>query len=167
MEQWFQFVKLYEFYILASFLLLIVIVFIISMIILARLSKLEKKYAKFMKGMDGKSLEEVVLRHIDNMENVSLKAKELEEEMDRLDNRLKLCIQKVGIVRFNAFDDVGSDLSFSIALLDHNDDGVVITSIYGRNDCTTYAKPIERGNSRYTLSAEELLAIERAIKKVR
>ncbi|NLC77511.1 MAG: DUF4446 family protein, partial [Clostridia bacterium] len=66
------------------------------------------------------------------------------------------------MVRYNAFTGLGSDQSFSLALLDSRDDGVVITSIYGREDSRFYAKPVKGGRSRYRLTDEELLALDRA-----
>ena len=72
-------------------------------------------------------------------------------------------MQKTSMVRYKAFADVGSDLSFSIALLDGNDNGAILTSIYGRNESTTYAKPIDKGMSRYDLSEEEKKVLEQAI----
>lgn len=75
---------------------------------------------------------------------------------------IRNCVQKVGIVRFNAFDDIGSNLSFSAALLDAKGDGIVITSIYGRDESRTYAKPLIQFDSPYPLSEEELEAISQA-----
>jgi len=72
-------------------------------------------------------------------------------------------VQKVGVVRFNPFKDIGGDQSFSIALLDEEDNGLVITSLYGREGNRVYAKPIEGGQSKYQLSDEEKEAISRAI----
>lgn len=73
------------------------------------------------------------------------------------------CIQKVGIVRYNAFSDTGSDLCFALALLDFEDNGIVLNGIYSRdNTTTTYAKPIEKGKSTYVLAKEEVEAIEKA-----
>lgn len=73
-------------------------------------------------------------------------------------------LQKIGIVRFNPFKEIGGDQSFSIAILDKNNDGVVITSHYGQALNRVYAKPIHRGQSKYQLSQEEKRAIEKAIK---
>jgi hypothetical protein len=89
--------------------------------------------------------------------------KNIEAAYGSIDARLKSSIQKVSVVRYRAFDDVGSDLSFSIALLDEKNDGAVITGIYGRNECTTFAKPIENGISKYDLSDEEKQSIKNAI----
>ena len=74
------------------------------------------------------------------------------------------CIQKVGIVRYNAFKDTGSDLSFALALLDENNDGVVLNGIYSREMSNIYAKPVKNGKSSYTISEEEQQAINDAIK---
>ena len=76
-------------------------------------------------------------------------------------------MQKVAIVRYKAFEDVGSDLSFSIAILDGEDNGIILTGIYGRQESTTYAKPIDRGISRYDLSEEEITVLNNAINKNR
>ena len=75
------------------------------------------------------------------------------------------CIQKIGIVRYSAFKDTGSDLSFALALLDENNDGVVLNGIYSREMSNIYAKPIQNGKSTYTVSEEETQAISKAIGK--
>ena len=80
-------------------------------------------------------------------------------ETDRLKAQLQTCIQRVGMVRFNAFDDTGSDLSFSLALLDERGNGLVVSSLYGRNESRIYAKPVLNRQSTYALSAEEQKAI--------
>jgi len=86
----------------------------------------------------------------------------LSEEFENLKKEKVFSIQKVGMIRFNPFAEVGSDQSFSVALLDGNDCGVVITSLYSREDNRIYAKPINNGQSQYVLSEEERIAIERA-----
>ena len=81
-----------------------------------------------------------------------------------LDEDIAKCIQKVGIVRYSAFKDTGSDLSFAAALLDEKNNGIVFNGIYSREISNIYAKPVENGNSKYTLSDEEVEAIEKAVK---
>ena len=78
-------------------------------------------------------------------------------------NQLSGCVQKIGIVRYNAFKDTGSDLSFALALLDEDNTGVVMNGIYSREMSNIYAKPVEKGKSPYTISEEEKLAIDKAI----
>jgi len=87
---------------------------------------------------------------------------ELSQELRNLKTEANSAVQKVGIVRFNPFSEVGSDQSFSVALLDKNDNGVVITSLYTREGNRVYAKPIKAGLSEYLLSKEEKTAIEKA-----
>lgn len=72
-------------------------------------------------------------------------------------------VQRVGMVRFDAFEDMGGKLSFAAALLDGEGSGIVLSSISGRTDSRVYAKPVERGSSRYNLSGEEQEAIKRAL----
>ena len=74
-------------------------------------------------------------------------------------------VTKVGIVRYNPFKDIGGDQSFSIALLDDSDSGIVVTSHYGRDANRVYAKPLEKGKSKYSLSQEEEQAIAEALKE--
>lgn len=133
----------------------VIMLFIMLIIALRSLSNLEKKYRKFMRGVDNKNLEELVISYLDKIDESKAETDHMKELYDNLDLKLKSCIQKFSIIRYRAFEDVGSDLSFSIALLDQNNDGVIITGIYGRNESTTYAKPIDRGISRYDLSQEE------------
>ncbi|MCX6760818.1 MAG: DUF4446 family protein [Candidatus Nealsonbacteria bacterium] len=83
-------------------------------------------------------------------------------EMKKLENKQKFSVQKLGIVRFNPFSEVGSDQSFSMALLNDENDGVVITSLYTRQENRVYGKPIKDSQSEYSLSEEEKKAIEKA-----
>ncbi|MGH2724211.1 MAG: DUF4446 family protein [Actinomycetota bacterium] len=87
----------------------------------------------------------------------------LAEEQRRQAEALLGFVERIGLVRFDAFDDMGGQLSFSAALLDARGDGVVITSINGRQDTRCYAKPVAGGTSQHNLSVEEQQAIERAM----
>lgn len=75
----------------------------------------------------------------------------------------KIVYKKCGIYKYNAYKDTGSDLSFTLALLNENNDGVVLNGIYSRDMSNIYAKPVEAGKSKYALSDEEKQAIEKAI----
>ena len=88
------------------------------------------------------------------------KSKNHEEEIIRLENNLKKCVQKVGIVRYNAYGDTGSDLSFTLALMDSEDNGVVVNGLYSRESSSIFAKPLIKGETKYNLSAEEIQAID-------
>lgn len=138
---------------------------ITTIILLISVNKVEKKYRKMMRGMNNKNLEEVITSNLDNIELALNNSKESLEKCEKMAEDLKLCVNKVAIMRYKAFEDVGSDLSFSIAILDSYNDGVIITGIYSRHDSTTYAKPIDKGISRYDLSEEELHVLNEAINK--
>jgi hypothetical protein len=91
----------------------------------------------------------------------------LREETMALHDAVARAVQRVGLVRFDAFEDLGGMLSFAVAMLDKEGSGVVLSSINGRNETRIYAKPIEHGASRINLSGEEEEAIRRALGAVR
>ena len=138
---------------------------IITIVLLLSVNKVEKKYRKMMRGTNSRNLEEVINSNLDNIDVALNNSKESLERCEKIAEDLKSCVNKVAIMRYKAFEDVGSDLSFSIAILDSYNDGVIITGIYSRHDSTTYAKPIDKGISRYDLSEEELHVLNEAINK--
>lgn len=147
-------------------LLAVVIVLIITVLVLARtVNSVEKRYKKFMRGINNKNLEELIIAYLDKIDEVKKESNILREDFSALNNKLKRCIQKTAIIRYRAFEDVGSDLSFSIALLDENNSGAILTGIFGRQESTTYAKPIDKGISRYDLSEEEQQVLDEAMSK--
>ncbi len=130
----------------------------------AKISKLNKKYKEFMQKLgNGKNIEEDLENYMYRVERVEKQNGEINSIIKGMNKDLEKCIQKIGIVRYNAFKDVGSDLSFTLALLDENNDGVVLNGIYSREMSNIYAKPVEKGKSSYTLSEEEQEAIKKAV----
>lgn len=126
--------------------------------------KLKNKYNKFMKKIgNGKNIEEDLENYMYRVERVERQNIEIISYCKNLDDEVAKCIQKVGMVRYSAFKDTGSDLSFAVAMLDENNDGVVFNGIYSREMSNIYAKPVKNGVSEYTLSEEEKEAIRRAI----
>ena len=97
------------------------------------------------------------------VEKVEKQNNEILNYVKTLDEDLTRCIQKVGMVRYNAFKDTGSDLSFTLALLDEHNDGVVLNGIYSREMSNIYAKPVKNGTSTYTMSDEEKQAVQKAM----
>jgi len=96
------------------------------------------------------------------LKNLEERLKKTDKKLQILEKNSKFFLQKVGIIRFNPFPEVGSNQSFSMALLDNNNDGLVITSLYSREENRVYGKPIKNGTSKYSLSSEEKQAIEKA-----
>ncbi|MCI6190398.1 MAG: DUF4446 family protein [Clostridium sp.] len=150
-------------YILGVLIIVIILLFILVIVLFKSLNRVERKYKKFMRGTNGKNIEELILKELENIEQANKNSQEALEECEKLTTKVKGCAQKIAIIRYKAFENVGSDLSFSIAILDGNDDGVLITGIYGREESVTYAKPIDKGISRYGLSEEEKQVLNEAI----
>ena len=101
--------------------------------------------------------------HTKSFQRLEQAIRQLAGEQQRLGHLLKGAVQRVGLVRYDAFEDVGGRLSFSCAMLNDEGDGVVVTSINGRQDTRVYAKPVHRGESLHNLSEEEAAAIHEAM----
>lgn len=155
--------EFYEYIILANIFLTLILV-ISNLLNKRKIKKLTQKYNKFMTGLSDKNIEEVLEICLEDVQEIKKSNKEFKKAINDIDNSLVQCIQKVGIIRYTAFDNVGSDLSFAIALMDANNNGVVLNGIYSRDGSSTYAKILENGQSKHKLSAEEIQAIEKAKK---
>ncbi|MTI68516.1 MAG: DUF4446 family protein [Firmicutes bacterium] len=164
MEKVFGLITNYNLEIIFALIITCLILLILNIISQIRISKITKKYNLITEGVNEASLEDMLIDHLDEVKNVKLKLNDIESFCDNLNERLKLTVQRVGFIRYNAFNDMGSDLSFSVALLDENNNGFIISSLFGRNECNTYGKPIVNGKSSYKLSVEEIQALDRAKK---
>ncbi len=119
------------------------------------------KYNRVLKKLgNGNNLDEMLRRYLEDVREIKKDNSEIKAYYTKLDSDIASCIQKVGLVRYNAFRDVGSDLSFAMALLDRNNNGVVFNGLYGAESSNIYAKPIRGGTSKYKLSDEEQSALE-------
>ena len=150
-------------YLIFSFILniLFIILFIINYI---RLANMKKSYDKFMKKLvKGENIEEMLKNHLEKVEFVHKQNEEILDYCRKIDNDFGKTISKIGIIRYSAFKDTGSDLSFTLALLNKHNDGVVLNGIYSREMSNIYAKPIKNAESTYTLSNEEKQAIQKAL----
>lgn len=148
---------------MAGALFISLISLIIAIVCLIRSGKVIRNYRSMMTGMEGKNLEEVMTSHVKTVNKIFSKTLEIESEYKATKKMAERSLQKLGVVRFNAFDNTGSDLSFAIALLDYSNDGLVISGLFGRDETRTYAKPIKGGVSTYHLSDEEAEAIQIAM----
>lgn len=146
----------------------VIILLILYIISLANLKRLRVSYSKFMNKLgNGNNLEEMMKNYIKDVKNVEAKNEEIISYCKIIDENIKRCSQKIGLVRYNAFKDTGSDLSFTLAILDDYNNGVVLNGIYARDSSNIYAKPIENGESKYILSNEEKEAINKAINGIK
>lgn len=119
--------------------------------------KLKKKYVEYMtKVGDGQDITNILKKYVEDVTIVKENTQTLKKYCKEIEQNMNKCIQKVGMIRYNPYQNTGSDLCFALALLDFEDSGVVINGVYSRDNTTnTYAKPIEKGKSKYTLVKEE------------
>ncbi|MBQ6860523.1 MAG: DUF4446 family protein [Clostridia bacterium] len=125
---------------------------------------LKKKYLEYMTKIGGgEDITNVMKNYVEDVTIVKENTQTLKKYCKEIEQNMNKCIQKVGIIRYNPYQNTGSDLCFALALLDFEDTGVVINGVYSRDNTTnTYAKPIEKGKSKYTLVKEEEEALNMA-----
>ena len=124
----------------------------------------KKRYDSLTRGLSGANIEDLFLQINGDIKGINRDINLLEDNIVSLQNRLNFAVQKVGFVRYKAFGNTGSDLSYSIAIMDNYNNGFVISSIYGRETTVGFGKPIINSKSNVPLSPEEVLAIEKALK---
>jgi hypothetical protein len=145
------------------FLFIITIISLgLSVYSLCLVAKSNKLKTLFLTGKTGQDLESAIKSLIDGQDALSRQHMATTEQMGQLGSQLNLATQKVGLVRFNPFDDGGGNFSFSLALLDAHQNGMVITSMHGRQQNRVYAKKISGGRSENQLTDEEQEAINQA-----
>ncbi|MGI6603767.1 MAG: DUF4446 family protein [Firmicutes bacterium] len=149
--------------VLPPLLLALTFLFMLLVVLLwFRTNALMRKYRTFMLGNDAASLEGLLTELTGKYQEQSEILRDLRFALRELEARQERAVQRVGIVRFNAFPNTGSNLSFAIAVLDGDDNGFVLSSLYGRDESRVYAKPVRQGHSPYHLSEEEKAAIQKA-----
>lgn len=162
MQEIVEFLKTDTFLIIMA--IAVIILFIAFIAIVVKLSNVQKKYKTFLNKLgNGKDIYEDLDNYMYRVERVEKQNAEVITGLKILQQDLSKCIQKVGIVRYSAFKDTGSDLSFALALLDEDNNGVVLNGIYSREMSNIYAKPVEKGITTYTVSEEEKQAIDKAV----
>lgn len=125
--------------------------------------KLTKRYEKFMTGKDGASLEDEIANLFEIDKALVEKVKENRKDIRKIYKRLTRTFQKIGIVKYDAYQQMGGLLSFSLALLDEYNDGFVLNSVHSSEGCYTYTKEIKKGECAIDLGNEEKMALEMAM----
>ena len=150
-----------NFYLIASIAILVLLAW--SVFLQVRLEKTRKRIKIFFEGRKTKDLEEVIAEQLKRTKKAESDIEKLFKWNKDLQKITDISIQKVGVIRFNPFKDTGGDQSFAIALLDKDNSGLVISSLYSREGTRVYTKPVKKGESSYHLSEEEKQAIQKAI----
>lgn len=151
-----------ELFIVFGVLVLLCLIFLILNI---RFFLVGKCLNRLLKGSNSENLEAILREAVESNKAMEKHLVELQDLCEKLQETAAESLQNIGLVRFNAFPDMGGDLSFALALLNAQGNGVVLCSLVGRDDCRIYTKSVVRGRSPYQLSDEEKLAIKKALDK--
>lgn len=150
-------------YILLGLVIVCAILLILMIIAFVQIRKFKKKYEKFMLGKDGKSLEKDIMTLYEDNKFMKLNIDKNRENIKELFKKHETAFQKIGLVKYDAFKEMGGKLSFALALLDENNNGFIINSVHSSDGCYSYTKKIKSGDSQIALSNEEKVAVERAV----
>ena len=150
-------------YILVGIVTVLLIVLILLIVLLVKYSNIKKRYDKFMKGKNASSLEDDMHGVFEDMKLLKTNTDRNKKDIRILYKNMEKTFQKLGIVKYDAFNQMGGQLSFSLALLDENNDGFIINSVHSSEGCYSYTKEIKNGTSPISLGAEEEQALNIAM----
>ncbi len=141
----------------------LLILFILVIINIVQMKKLKKNYRIFMSGKDAKTLEDTLIQRLDQVDSLLESNEENDRNIKVLSKNMQRTYQKMGLIKYDAFHEMGGKLSFSLAMLDMRNNGFIINAMHTREGCYTYIKEIIDGNSVIVLSEEEQEALKRAM----
>lgn len=155
--------KMDPMYLIIALFLVQIVLFILLINVNMKYNRLKAAYTTFLKGKDGKNLEESFFEKFSLLDEVEGIAKENKEEVRNLRKQVQKTYQKVGIVRYDAFNEMGGNLSFVLTMLNDQNSGWLLNAMHSREGCYTYIKEIINGKSYVELGEEEKESLERAI----
>ena len=150
-------------YVLLALVILVIVLIILNIVSLVKISNIKKRLRKFMKGKDARSLEkEIIALHEDNkfLKNMTDTNK---KDIRDLNKRFAKAFQKIGLVKYDAYQQMGGLLSFSLAILDEDNNGLILNSVHSTEGCYTYTKEVVYGECKLELSNEEKVALDQAM----
>lgn len=163
MTQFINLIKENDAYIIIGLVVLVIALIAVVIYNMIAFNKLKKKHEAFLTGRDGNNLEEVVLRRFKEIDTLKVQAKNNKASIDAINEEMLSVYKKVGIVKYDAFNEMGGKLSFALAMLDKCNNGYLINAMHSREGCYTYIKEIVKGESYITLCDEEKKALTEAI----
>lgn len=150
-------------YLFIGMTVLILILLIMLIVEIKKSNDLKKRMDKFMKGKDAKSLEKEIIALYEDNKLLKVTADKNKKDIRTLYKNMESAIQKIGIVKYDAFHQMGGKLSFSLALLDENNNGFILNSVHSTDGCYTYTKEIKNGECEISLGEEEKKALSNAM----
>lgn len=150
-------------YIMLGLLGITIISVILSIIAICKSASMKKKYRSFMEGSDGESIESLIKDTLSDMNSIKNRSISNEKAVKDIYNKLEYTFQKVGVVKYDAFHEMGGKLSFAICMLDNQDNGYVVNVMHSNTGCFAYVKEIVDGKSFIELGGEEQKAVDQAV----
>ena len=148
-------------FIILSAIILILMIF--SIVNMCTIKKLKKKYNKFMQGKNAKSLEDEIVGLFEDNKFIKNSVEKNKKDIKTLYSKFESAFQKIGIIRYDAFNQMGGKLSFSLALLDEKNNGFILNSVHSAEGCYSYTKEIKEGKCKISLGQEEEKALNIAM----
>jgi len=150
-------------YIFFGIVILCVILMILNIVSLVKIKNIKKKLKKFMRGKDARSLEKEIIGLQEDNKFLKNMTDNNKKDIRDLNKRFEKAFQKIGIVKYDAYQQMGGLLSFSLALLDENNNGLILNSVHSTEGCYTYTKEVVNGECKLELSNEEKVALDQAM----
>ena len=146
-------------YVVVGLLIVTVLILILLIIQIKRTGKLKRRLDKFLLGKEGNSLEEDIRELYEDNKFLKNSTEKNRDDIRTIFKRMESVFQKMGLVKYDAFNQMGGQLSYSLVLLDENDNGFIINSVHSTEGCYSYSKEIRNGENNISLSAEEAEAL--------
>ena len=153
------------FYVTIALSVVSILLAVVLIIVLCKLKTLKRRVDSLTRGKDTESLEDINVSYLERVESLEEGEEITRAALNAIKDNLKITYQKTGLVKYDAFREMSGALSYSLALLDKENNGVLISSMYSREGCYTYAKEIIKGESKINLSEEEAEALKQAVAK--
>ena len=152
-------------YIIIGLAVVVLILLILTIVNIVQMGKLKKGYRVFMSGKGAKNLEDTLIKRLNQVDALIQSNDENKKNIKELFANMQITYQRMGLIKYDAFNEMGGKLSFSLAMLDKGNNGFIINAMHTREGCYTYIKEIVDGNSIIVLSEEEQKALDRAMGK--
>ena len=153
------------FYVTIALSVVSILLAVVLIIVLCKLKTLKRRVDSLTRGKDTESLEDIIVSYLERVESLEEGEEITRAALNAIKDNLKITYQKTGLVKYDAFREMSGALSYSLALLDKENNGILISSMYSREGCYTYAKEIIKGESKINLSEEEAEALKQAVAK--
>lgn len=150
-------------YVLIGIIVLLIVAIILSIVAIAKSSAMKKKYNIMMEGSEGKSIEKIIKEYTDDVKLLKETYENNTKSIKDIYDKMQYTFQKVGIVKYDAFHEMGGKLSFAICMLDKNDNGCLVNVMHSNNGCFAYIKEVVDGKSYIELGDEENQALQQAV----